>query len=111
MGKESLRCSLLPPIYAIELAREEIADGIRNFMSMRFQGEVAGIEETHLGAWVVAFERFGPRSQEERIAVAPDRQRCWLLAAKVFLEFGIEGDIAQVVQKQVELNILIPGTS
>jgi len=34
--KELLRCSLLPPMYAIELASEKIAYGISNFLSVRF---------------------------------------------------------------------------
>src|SRR5215469_890649 len=61
----------------------------------------------HLGAWVVAFERFGARSQEERIAVAPDGKRWWLFAAKVFLELGIERHVAGIIQKEVELNLII----
>src|SRR6516162_2202956 len=61
----------------------------------------------HLGARVVAFERFRARRQEERIAVAPDSERWWLGAAKVFLEFGIEGHVAGIIQKEVELNLII----
>jgi len=34
--QEQLRCSLLPPIHAIELATEKITNGISNFLSVRF---------------------------------------------------------------------------
>jgi hypothetical protein len=68
-----LRYSFLPPIYAIELASEKITNSVCDFLSVRFQSEVAGFEEAHLGARVIAFERFRSERQEERIAVAPDR--------------------------------------
>src|ERR1700746_1952800 len=61
----------------------------------------------YLSVRIVAFERFGARRQEERIAVAPDRERWWLLAAKVFLEFGVERNVAGIIQKQVQLNLII----
>jgi len=51
----------------------------------------------HFGVRVVAFERFGARRQEERIAVAPDRERWWMFAAKIFLEFGIERNVAGII--------------
>jgi len=78
-------------------------------MSVRLQGEVAGFEEMHLRAWVVAFERFGSRRQEERVIVAPNCERRWPLAAKVFLESGIERDVAGIIQKQVQLDFVVPG--
>ena len=54
-----------------------------------FEREVAGVVETHLGARVVAFERFRTRSQKERITLTPDRQQRRLLGAEIFLELGV----------------------
>src|SRR5262249_9058798 len=103
-----LRCLLLPPIYSIEFASEKIADGSSNFSSVRFQGKVPGFEEMQLGARVVALERFGARRQEERIVLSPYRKQGRLLRAEIFLKLGIESDVAGVVQKQVELNLVVP---
>ena len=104
-----MRCSPSPPIYAVELASKKIANCACNFLRVGFQGEVTGFEEMHSGARVVAFERFGARRQEEPIVVPPDCQRWRLLAAKLFLEFGIERDITGIIQKQVQLNLIIAG--
>ena len=64
-----------------------------------FQREVTGLVEVHFGVRIVALERFGPRGQKEWIILAPRRQKRRLLSAEIFLELGIERDVARVIQR------------
>src|SRR5215472_13437484 len=80
-------------------------------MSVRLECEVAGVEEMHLRTGVVSLERLGTLREEERVALAPDGEQRWPLCAEVFLEFWIERDVACVVQKQVELDVVVPRPS
>ena len=72
---------------------------------------MAGIVETHLGARVVALERLRTRGQKERITLAPNRQQRRLLGAEIFLELRVERDVAGIIQKQIELDLVIAGPS
>jgi hypothetical protein len=58
--------------FLCQLAAQEIVNRTGNLLSMRFQREMAGVEEVHFGARVVALERLGPRRQKERIILSPD---------------------------------------
>jgi hypothetical protein len=78
-------------------------------LSVGVEREVTGVVETHLGARDVALERFSTSGQEQRITLAPDRQQWWLLCEEIFLELGIQRDIAGVIQKQVKLDLVIAG--
>ena len=49
-----------------QLSSGEVADDRRDFGSLAFQGEVAGIEQVDLCLRIVAFEGLGPSLQEER---------------------------------------------
>src|SRR5215472_9711098 len=60
-----------------------------DLVTVRLQGEVAGVEEAHLGVWNVALERLGARRQEKRVVLAPSCQKRRLVLAKIGLEFGI----------------------
>ena len=72
---------------------------------------MAGVIEMDFCIRDVALERFRPRRQEERVVLAPDCEQRRALCAEILLELGIEGDVARVVQEQVELNIVIPRAS
>src|SRR5882724_3291104 len=65
-------------------------------------------QEVANGASNVAFESFRARRQKERIVLAPDGQQRWLFRTEIFLKLGIERDIARIVQKQIELNLVVP---
>src|SRR5947207_8496575 len=54
--------------------REKIADHCRDFVAVRLERKVTGVEETHLRTWNVTLERLGARRQEEGIVFAPNRQ-------------------------------------
>src|SRR5262245_54968531 len=77
---------------------------------MRFQREMAGVDEADDGPGHVAFERLGTGREEERIVPAPDRQEGWLVRSEVLLEGGVERDVALVVAEQVQLNLIRTGT-
>src|SRR5215471_19957964 len=87
-------------------ARQEIADCRSDLVTVRLEGEVAGVEEAHVSVWNVTLERLGARRQEKRVVLAPSCQKRRLVLAKIGLEFGIEGDVALVVAEQVELHLI-----
>jgi hypothetical protein len=53
---------------------QENADAFGDLAGMRFQGEVAGVDEADHRARNVPLERLGGRRQKERIVLAPHRQ-------------------------------------
>jgi len=58
-----------------QLAGEKIADDCCDLKSLAFQREMSGIEEVNFGVWVVAFEGLSTSRQEERIVLAPYREK------------------------------------
>lgn len=94
-----------------QLAAKKIANGSRNFLSMRLQREVPRVVKMHFGGWVVPPKGLGARRKEERIVLAPDSQNGRPFCAEVFLELGIQGYVAGVIQEQIELDLIIAGSS
>ena len=76
---------------------------------MRFECEMPGVEELDLRPRIVPLEGFGPGREKERIGFAPDGERRWPVNAEVFLELGIQLDVTRIVEKQIQLNVLIAG--
>jgi hypothetical protein len=52
----------------------------------------------------------GALRQEERVVLAPSRQKRRLVVAKISLEFGIQRDVVLVVAEEVELDFIRTGT-
>jgi hypothetical protein len=94
-----------------QLAGEEVADDRRDLRSLALQREMTGIEQMNFRIWIVALERFSAGRQEERIILAPDREKRWPLRAKILLKFRVERDVALIVTKQIELDLVIAGSS
>ena len=65
---------------------QELADDFRDFGAVRLQREVAGLEEVDLCLRNVALKRFSARREEERIVLAPHRQKRRLVCPEVLLE-------------------------
>jgi hypothetical protein len=86
-------------------ARQKIADCRSDLVTVRLEGEMAGVKEAHVSVWNVTLERLGARRQEKRVVLAPSCQKRRLVLAKVGLEFGIQRDIALVVAEEVELPV------
>jgi hypothetical protein len=92
---------------AVHLPAEKIADGTRYFMKMRLKRDVAGIVKMHVGTRNIAPESLCTRRDEGLIVLAPNEENRWARAAEIFLDFGIERDIAAIVHQQIELNLII----
>ena len=90
-----------------QLALEEVADDRRDLGSLAFEREMTGLEQVDLGVRMVALERLRAGRQEERIVLAPYGEKWRPPGADVFLEFGIERDIALIVAKQIELDLVV----
>ena len=88
---------------------QERSDFSRNLIRMRFQGEMPGIVEMHFGLWIIARKGLRPGRQEKRIVLPPYGQERRTFFAEVLLEFWVQGYIAGVVQKQVELDFVVAG--
>src|SRR3569833_688174 len=96
------------PLLAHALVNE-IADGLRDLSAVRLQSEVARIEEVDACLREVARKRLGTRRKEEWIVPAPHRLVRRLVHANVTLKCGVECDVALVVSKEVELNVVYTG--
>src|SRR5690554_6854077 len=72
-------------------------DRVRNFHSVRFNGEVAAVEQPHFGIRVVTLERVGTGGGEEWILVAPDHQRRWPMAPEILVQLRVLQDVVAVV--------------
>src|ERR1700730_12148179 len=86
-------CKLRPVLRAergrVSVARsslQEIPDAFGDFAGVRYEREVAGVEEADNRARIVALERLRTRRHKERIVLAPHRQKWRLVRAEVFLE-------------------------
>src|SRR5262245_35229911 len=77
---------------------------------MRFQGEMAGVEEADDRIGYVPLERLGTGRQEERIVLAPNREEGWLVRAEIFMKGRVQRNIALVVAEQVQLDLIGTGT-
>ena len=89
---------------------DEVADRRRDLLDMRFQREMAGVEEADERAGNVAPEGFGAGRQEERIVLAPDGQEGWLVRSEVILEGRVQRDVALIVAEQVQLHFVRAGS-
>src|SRR5699024_3447970 len=74
-----------------------------DFPAVGFDGEVASVEEMHLGLWVVALERFGAGRCEEWVVFPPDRQRGRVVSAEELVHLRVLLDVLAVVEQQVHL--------
>ena len=94
-----------------QFASKEIADDVRDFWPLAFECEMPGIKQTDFGVWIVALESLGAGRQEEGIVLTPYSKNRWPSCTDVLLKFRIERDIALVVAKQIELDLVIARAS
>ncbi len=76
---------------------------------MRFQREVARIQKLYRRIGIIPPEGFPAGRNEIRIALTPYRKQRRLCFSEIFLESGIDFQIVGVVEKQVQLNVRVPG--
>src|SRR5262245_2343818 len=89
----------LHPALPSDGRRQEIADRRCDFVAVRLESEVSGLEERDLRILDVTLEGQSTCGHEERVSVAPDGQQRRLMLAKVLLELRIHLDIARVVEE------------
>src|SRR5215467_1470504 len=87
---------------------EKVLHGGGNFNDMCFEREMSGIEELNLRVRYVFPKCFCSRRNEERIILAPDRQQRRFRLAEIFLKLRIKLYVRAVIQKQIELDLLVP---
>jgi hypothetical protein len=93
------------------LVTQEIADDFRDLNAVRLQREVAGVEEVNRCPWDVPLECLSAEREEERIVLAPHRQKWRLMCPEISLKRRIQRDIAFIVAQKAELNFICSGTS
>ena len=71
---------------------------------------MSGVEEHDLRARVIPLDGIGPGREKERIGFAPHGERRWPVCTEILLELWIELDVARVVEKQIQLDLLIAWT-
>src|SRR5262245_775735 len=89
---------------------QKVADGRRDFVAMRLEGEVSRVEEGDLRVLEITPESLCACGQEERVSVAPNGQQWRLVLAKVLLELRVHVDVARVVEEQVQLRLMRAGS-
>jgi hypothetical protein len=96
--------------YGFSLGKhQKITDHCRDFVAVRLERKVTGVEETHLRARNVALERLRARRQEEGVVFAPNCQERWLVFAEICLKFRVHGDVVLIVAKEIELDFIRAG--
>src|SRR5262249_48775494 len=75
-------------------AGKKVADRRRDFRGMRLEREVSGVEEAHDRVGNIPLEGLRAGRQEERVVLAPHRQKWRLVVAKILLEGRVKRDVA-----------------
>jgi hypothetical protein len=89
------------------VAAQEPSDQIRDQVGLLVQSEVAGVEDTHLGARDVSAVRPSLLDLERRVVAAPDDLQRRLVLAEPVLPGRVTRDISAVVVEQVGLDVLL----
>jgi alpha/beta hydrolase fold len=87
----------LPRINVARFSFQEIADALSDFARVRFQREVAGVEEAHDRTGNITLERLGAGRQKERVVLAPRRQNGGLCLRKYSWNDGYSATLTKRV--------------
>src|SRR5262245_11271549 len=90
--------------------RKKLAHREGNFLNVRLQCEVSGIEKLDTRIWVVAEEGLGACRQEIGIVLPPDREQRRPPFPKIVVEGWVQLHVVCVVKKQIELNVGVAGS-
>src|SRR6516164_7839930 len=85
-------------------------DDCRDLRSLAFERKMTGIEQMDFCGRIVAPEGLSAGRQEERIVFAPHGKKRGQPSADVLLELGIQREVALVVAKQNELDLVVSGS-
>ena len=92
------------------LATQEISNCTSDFVVVGLQREVARIEEVYLGAGLSRLYASAPGGRKNGSFLPQTASSGGRFVRKYSWNFGIERDIAGVIQKQVELDLIIAGS-
>ena len=87
---------------------EEVSHQQRDFVAIRFEGEVACVEQMELPILQVPLVRCCSVGRENLVILAPDDQHGRSMRAEIFLPLRILRRIIAVTEKEVELNLVVP---
>jgi hypothetical protein len=90
-----------------QLFAKEVANVLRDHITVFFQREVASVEQVKLEILQVTLVRMGSLSRKNVIVLAPNDQRRRLMLTQVGLPLWIEAWITAVVQEHRKLDRLI----
>ena len=86
---------------------EELADGAGDLDCMCFKSKMSSVEELNFSVRKVAPVCLSARRDEEGIVFAPNGKERRLFRGKVFVEFGIEGNIVRIVEEKIKLDLVV----
>src|SRR5262249_33725801 len=92
---------------AREVAIEEGVNHRRHHVHFLFQREVAGIEQVKLRLRKISEIGCRPRRREDWLFLPPEDKDGWLTRGEVLLPLRIERRIGPVVQKEIELDLVV----
>jgi hypothetical protein len=72
------------------MSLQNIADTFSDLTGMRFQREMARVEDADDSPRNIALERPGTGRQEKRIILALGGQKCWLMLAEILLKCRVQ---------------------
>src|SRR5262249_59848892 len=87
---------------------EKIPDERRDLVAIRFQSEVAGVEEMELQCLQISFVRFSAVGREDFVILAPGDQHRRLVLAEVVLPLRIQRRGASRRWGEIELDFIRP---
>ena len=82
-----------------QLLAKEASNERGDLGSIFFESKMARVEEVELQVFEVTLVRMRPSSRKDRVILAPDDQRRWLVLAEVLLPLRIQRRIAAVAME------------
>jgi hypothetical protein len=90
---------------------EKCEDCVSNCVHVRFKREVTSIEQMHFRIGQVLFVGMRAGRDKKGIFAAPDYKSRRLVIAEIGVERGIEFDVVDVIEEEVELDFGVAWTS
>src|SRR5262245_56665670 len=96
------------PLFLSQMLAEEGPHERGDLVTVRFEGEVAGVKQVELQRLQVALVRLGPLRGENLVVLTPGDQHRRLVLAEVLLPLRVKWRVAAVAQEEVELDLVVP---
>src|SRR4029079_3367769 len=86
---------------------QELDHCCADFLAVRLEREVARVEQPHFSGWIIPRKGMRSGREKKRIMLPPDGKCRWPMFPKIFLNAWIELHIVPIVEKQIQLNVLV----